>query len=552
MRVTDSYAQRSYLNNNNRALDNQLKYQNRVLTQKAFLRASEDSVSANSAMKIRKNLENLDMYDKNLNTAHELFSAAETNLYNIADNIYLKTKSLVVSAQDTLSQMEFDAIALDLEEKAKEMMSSMNVDFGDRQLFAGTGNNKEPFTIEYQMTNADGTIMTDSTGKPIVVPDDRHQAGDIGSTDPLVKYPEITAGSLTVKIGDENYTVNASGTNVTPEDFVNNLVDSNGDKVDPPMFEINEKDGTFSYTGNKTLDASGDANASAFMKAIFDGKDSLSVKQTAKVPVYELEDKISDKTKLEFTKPDGEKVTIENSSGITVKDLVDSGEFTYDEKTGVLTHTGDYSLKSADSDTAEFINDNFGTGDRLFGADEEILRKAVVSYNTEDVSSHNEAKDFKGAGGIYVDVGLGVNYNKDGTIIPSTAMDIALSGAKLTGCGTDKDGDSKNIIQLTFDAANALNRGDLKTVNRLIDKLDNAHKTVLSSIVTLGTKQNDIDFYIDKNEDYRTNLKEKQNKTEGCDLTTEIINLESAKAAYSASLQIGASTVPNSIFDFIR
>ena len=79
MRVTDRYSNRLYLGNNNRSLENMLESENRVLTQKAFLRASEDSVNANKAMKIRKGLENLDMYDKNLENAKDTFTAAETN-----------------------------------------------------------------------------------------------------------------------------------------------------------------------------------------------------------------------------------------------------------------------------------------------------------------------------------------------------------------------------------------------------------------------------------------------------------------------------------------
>lgn len=358
MRVTDRISSRQYLYNNNQALSNMLKIENKILTQKAFTRASEDSVNANRAMKIRKNLADLDMYDTNLHSASELFTAAETNLYNIADNIYLDVNSKLVSVQDTKNQEELDAIALELEQYANEMMTSMNADFGGRQIFAGTSNNKEPFTVTYYKVDENGDFALDENGNKIVMPENERTAS------------------------------NARG---------------------------------------------------------------------------------------------------------------------------------------------------------------------VVFYNDTEVNSSTDYTTFNGAGGIYVDIGLGIKYDENGIVDPDTAMDIGLNGAQLTGCGMDDSSpsDSNNIIQLTYDAAFALYKGDKETANRLIDKLQEAQVTVLSGITKIGTKQTDIDFYIEKNDGYRYNLQEDQNETEGCDLTEEITNFMSAKAAYNAALQMGAQAVPQSIFNFI-
>lgn len=358
MRVTDRISSRQYLHNNNEALSNMLKIENKILTQKAFTRASEDSVNANRAMKIRKNLANLDMYDTNLNYASELFTAAETNLYNIADNVYLDVNSKLVSVQDTKNQEELDAIALELEQYANEMMTCMNADFGNRQMFAGTSNNKEPFTAVYYAIDENGEFTLDENGNRQVMPE-----------------------------------------------------------------------------GQRTASNS----------------------------------------------------------------------------------------------------------------------RAVVFYNDTEINSSTDYTTFNGAGGIYVDVGLGIEYDANGIVDPDTAMDVGLNGAQLTGCGMDNGNppDSNNIIQLTYDAAFALYQGDKEMANRLIDKLQKAQVTVLSGITKIGTKQSDIKFYLEKNDGYRYNLQEDQNKTEGCDLTKEITNFSSAKAAYNAALQMGSQAIPKSIFDFI-
>ena len=282
-----------------------LESENRVLTQKAFLRASEDSVNANKAMKIRKGLENLDMYDKNLENAKDTFTAAETNLYHVADKVYLNVNQKLTSVQDTYNADDLDAIALELEEMAEEMVKTMNNDFGGRQLFAGTSNNKEPFTVKY--------FETDDEGNDIMEP---------------------------------VYELDADG---------NQVLDADGNPI--PVYETNED-------GTQVLDENGD-------------------------PVQKQQPK----------------------------------EIPFEE--------------------------------RVHGRS-----RAEVYFNDKPINESTDSSDFYGAGGIYIDVGLGVRYNDDGSIVPSTALDISLNGAKLTGCGTDDDNDSLNIIQLTFDAAKAVYNND--------------------------------------------------------------------------------------------
>lgn len=166
-------------------------------------------------------------------------------------------------------------------------------------------------------------------------------------------------------------------------------------------------------------------------------------------------------------------------------------------------------------------------------------------------SESGGANGFPGTNPIYVDIGLGVKYDENGTINPATALDMGLNGAEITGCGTDKDNDSLNLIQLVYDAAAALRKGDVESVNRYIDKLDEANSKVLDAITTLGVKQNNMQMYIDRNEVYRINLSEKQNTIEGVDIEEEITNMKSIEAAYNASLSLGSGIIPKSIFDFV-
>lgn len=154
---------------------------------------------------------------------------------------------------------------------------------------------------------------------------------------------------------------------------------------------------------------------------------------------------------------------------------------------------------------------------------------------------------FPGSDPIYVDVGLGINYSK----LDSTALNVCLNGAKISGWGTDDDGDSLNLMQLIYDCAKAMRAGDKETVNRHIDKLEAANDKISQAITDLGVKQNDMDFYTEKNSVYRLSLLAKQNEIEGVDLEEEITNWKTVDAAYNAALSMGAQILPKSLFDFI-
>ncbi len=178
------------------------------------------------------------------------------------------------------------------------------------------------------------------------------------------------------------------------------------------------------------------------------------------------------------------------------------------------------------------------------------VMKKFVTYNGVKLNDSNDPSTFPGSNPIYVDIGLGIRYNENYEVDGQTALDISLNGAEILGCGMDGDF-SQNLIQLAYDAAEALRKNDRSTVNAIIDRANTANNHILTQIAKLGTKQNSIDFQLSKTEEYRFNLKERQNLVEGTNMEEEIINYEAVMAAYDASLQIGAQLLPKSIFDFV-
>ena len=140
-----------------------------------------------------------------------------------------------------------------------------------------------------------------------------------------------------------------------------------------------------------------------------------------------------------------------------------------------------------------------------------------------------------GTGMTTVDSAVNSSYNKDDPFSKAT-YDMKFSN---------------NFVQLIYDAADALRAGDVSRANATIDLLDHANTGVLTEITTLGSKYKSTEFYLDKDEEYKSSLLERQNDVEGCDMNEEITNMNAMQAAYNAMLQLSANVLPRSIFDFI-
>lgn len=204
-----------------------------------------------------------------------------------------------------------------------------------------------------------------------------------------------------------------------------------------------------------------------------------------------------------------------------------------------------------------------------FSTEVDDAGKTWVTYNgirLDDIKMNDDGKmvytddngdeqTIPGTNPIYVDIGIGIKYDEDYNVDPQTAADISINGAVDTGYGTETDEDgneySLNFIQLMYDTAAALDENNIEFANGALDRYASARTSVLNSITKLGAKQNSMDFYIEKNADYRLTLQERQNEVESIDMEAEIINMDTTETVYNAILQMSSKVIPTSIFDFI-
>lgn len=229
-----------------------------------------------------------------------------------------------------------------------------------------------------------------------------------------------------------------------------------------------------------------------------------------------------------------------------------------------LRSVADGLVKSMNSDYADrniFAGTN--NSDVPFKTTTDASGKTVVTYNGVDVNSSDDPTTFPSSEPILSDIGLGLQYDTNGDVIPDTAMDISLNGAELTGCGTQdyvsqKDGNtynlSNNFIQLVYDAADACESGDTAKLNAMLDALGSSHSTMLMGITNIGIQESTIEYNETKFEEYEYNLSASQLELEGMseeDLAKAITEYKSMDAAYSAVLSMSSKVIPNSIWDFL-
>ncbi|MDE6709749.1 MAG: hypothetical protein K2J76_04590 [Oscillospiraceae bacterium] len=529
MRITDKISNGTFLSNNQRLRSNLLGSYTRIMTQRRFNRVSEDSINGAKAMIIRRDLRDLDIYDSNLSSAKQLFTEAESNLTDVASKNYIQVKEiLVASSNGTYSQMELDSYATALDQIAEQMVKTMNADFSDRQIFGGTNNSSPPFEIgRYCITNEGGDVVyppyyydyyvgADATQKQVAQANDdiaKLAQYNIDGVEDMNKdelQKEVAAMqenfkklNLQLTVNEDNqYKVTAIADNGKGDEI--EILSYQGD-VKTVSCDVGEKDGETTVAvsaGGIEITPEGNPPKENDVKSHFVLTDVPRSVTYNGIPVdFDVMHKMTDANGNKFDIQLGEKFTV------------------------------------------KALNDDFTWGEEM-----------TIAPDVEAaVKGRDNSLIFPGSESIYIDIGIGIKYDKDNDykIDPQTAMDIAFNGASITGCGLDSEGYSKNLMQLALDAARSLRKGDQSTVNAIIDKADMSNDNVLTAITTIGSKQNSIEFYVNRNEDSRFNLRERQNIVEGTDMETEISYWESLMAAYEASLKVGTQVIPNSIFNYI-
>lgn len=148
MRVTQSMTNRNYLSHLNSALERKNASERKINSTRKYNRASEDPIAAAKAMRVRKSIANTDHYLDNLDTAEQIYLAADTAIFNMVDIIDTIAEKVTYAANGTQGPIEEEILATTIETFADELVRTLNIDVAERRLFGGVYNGMDVFRIE--------------------------------------------------------------------------------------------------------------------------------------------------------------------------------------------------------------------------------------------------------------------------------------------------------------------------------------------------------------------------------------------------------------------
>lgn len=135
----------------------------------------------------------------------------------------------------------------------------------------------------------------------------------------------------------------------------------------------------------------------------------------------------------------------------------------------------------------------------------------------------------------------------------SEAISITDRTAGTDRLGVENKGEeySNNIIQSILDAAKIIRTGDGDEIAKYADHIYSLQTKVSLTLAKIGTQTKFIEFNQTRLTNNLTTLQERENDLYGTDFAAESTNLKNYDAIYSATLQMSAMVVPQSIFDFM-
>lgn len=149
MRVTSSMVNRRYLNHLQRNFAAKNETENKLTSNRKYIRASQSPMDAAKALKVRKALAEVQTYEDNLRDAGEIYNTAENAVRQISDILHTVYEKLIQAANGTYdAKSDKQIIAEEIDSHAEEMVRTMNLVVADRRIFGGVNNTSLAYKIE--------------------------------------------------------------------------------------------------------------------------------------------------------------------------------------------------------------------------------------------------------------------------------------------------------------------------------------------------------------------------------------------------------------------
>lgn len=609
---------RNYLNNYESVRAAKYASEMKIETNRQYTRGSQDPIKAARALRVRETMAKMETYQVNLTSAHSIYAMAEASLDGdggVSEQISVIYAKLIEGAHGTRNESDMKIIAMEVEQKAEQMVGLMNVATASRKIFGGTNNetvayeikgtengkyvtyngvpvnsSRDPLSFPYsEMSYLDIGIgmTTDSSTKQTA----RANAGDYDSEriEDQTALPITLNGAKILGCGVTNRTVKIDleyldpGTHYAMNVSVGGLQKlvefDGGDTVAQSIENINkalsdqfqltpevDENGNILYLENREDDLTGIYdydNATINGKAIdlgainSDNYYSLTVTISGKTRVIDFKggDPDENGNNINSTLDNIRKALDEKFGEGTLNIYADGRIFDKNDVYAEISNTSDYSFDvNVDTTTGKIDYTKLQAG-RTYSLSINDVKVTFTAGATAEENMNNINKALS-APTAFGKSNVPHIENDSGIVLydqdGTDAIYISDAGGEGRVELQESGGYSNNIIQLVLDAAQALKDGDHQLVARYADLLYAAQGSLSVAIAELGTNDQFIEFNQNRILDIQLNLSDQQNELEYTDLPTEITRKTMLEAIYNATLQMGSQLIPMSIFNYMN
>lgn len=232
---------------------------------------------------------------------------------------------------------------------------------------------------------------------------------------------------------------------------------------------------------------------------------------------------------------------------ITVSMDLTGGKTNQDLLSALKSATG---LNDADGNPLDFSNITM-SGDMNLPITDGTA--SVAAYDNVGQDGLKELADEK----AYVDLGLGLRFNSDGSLNTQSVFNTAIPGLSFMGYGTSdgtSSGMSDNLYTQLGKIADQLesNSFSIDSIQPYLTAFSNQGEKLLAKITESGTDTNFLSTKKTQLENQGDTITEKDDTVENMDPAEAIMNYKMQEYSYRAALQMGVNILQPTFLDFMK
>lgn len=175
--------------------------------------------------------------------------------------------------------------------------------------------------------------------------------------------------------------------------------------------------------------------------------------------------------------------------------------------------------------------------------------KSGISQQISDTVDLKELSNEK----IFIDLGLGLQFDSDGKINEQSAFNTAIPGIAFLGFGKNENGIPNNVYSLMGKIADELENPNYSfdKIQPYIENLEKQQLNLMTNVTGMGVKSNFLENTKSRLEDSAINLNTKILDVENIDPAQAIMDFKMQEYSYRAALQMGTKILQPTFLDFM-